>query len=152
MPPRKDVVTKSNKKSIGEKAIEYNEVKQEIKTLTARAEKLKKELRTVIDNKGTSTPQGHRICTVKSSQGDLQLTATCRTKTYLKANAIEIITERLPELRKTLIERVEVVREDRLTTLIENGTIPVRVARQIIGTEDNYAFSVKDDSFNEEGV
>lgn len=138
------------KKTLSDKAEEYQSLQKEVKKLTSKLETLKAEMKQLLTDKGYETPQGNMIMSVATSKGAVQLTNTLRSTTFLKANAVEIIKTKLPELTKRLIEKVEVLREDRLKSLIEDGTIPVRTARQIYGTSDNYAFSIKEDKEVEE--
>ena len=137
------------------RAEEYKKLKDEIKSLTAKAETLKSMLKGKVVEEGYETPQGHKIIAVAPPKGSelptIILKANIRTTTYLKPNAIDVIKEKLPDYSKKIIETTEVVREDRLQTLIEEDKIGIRISKQIYGQNDSYAFSCDYEKSDENG-
>lgn len=128
---------------IGAKALAYLQAKERIKELNKTIADLRQDLEAHLEANKTLTPEGHEIATVTHAGVDIRLMHTARNSTYLQPDALETVKASLPQKQvDRMVETIEVLREDALEVLVENGEIPSEVTSQIFGVDTVYAFSV----------
>jgi hypothetical protein len=125
----------------------YLSLKKQIEELTSELELIKTKLKKVASNRGYENEQGHITVVARNGNDEILITNLRKVRVYLKTDALDTIKKYLPDMQKYLIEKIEVVREDKLRTMVENGEIPLRIAKKLYGEDESYSLIVKEQSY-----
>lgn len=128
-----------------EKAQLYLLLQTKIKSLTKEADELKTSLKSITEENGLVVPDsGSQYLEVhKKDAKTIILQNVCRTSVVPKANAAELVEEKLPALASRLTETILVLRDDRLEDMVKNGEISVEDAKSLLIEKTSYAFTPK---------
>lgn len=128
-----------NAETIALQAIEFDTCKKESKKYSDHCNELKAPLEQYVDAYCHVTPKGHKVVELTHADMDITLTKTLRTSAVFVPEAIDILKKhKLTEC----IEKVEVVRDDIVQRMYEEGKISDELLSQLCQTKENYAFSV----------
>lgn len=132
------------KKEITLKALEYEKINADIKKLTTLKSALNEEIKTGLQELGTTTPQGHIIFETTYADKAVVIKNTCRVSSSLVADAEDILRR---SKKPQYLEEVVIVRTDKLEADIQAGRIKEDLAEKLYTTKETFALtiSVKDE-------
>lgn len=128
------------------KAIEFSGHDTKAKEFAKKADKLKKDLKTFLEgnpDRAITTDKGHVVLTLEKDSFNVQLQLTARVTTSLVPEAVNIIQNKLPKRKGSLLEEVTVIRQDRLQELILEDKIPAEIVDSLYVENTNYSFTSK---------
>lgn len=141
MPKKKPIATCYSNEDIALLGIEYVNTKEQIKSLDKHC---KDDLRPILENaletSGRTTESGSVLAVVTHGDMDVHITNTLRTGKVLLPEAMDVLKENGLE---ECIETVEVIREDVLERLYDEGKVSNEVLKKLYRETSNYAFGVK---------
>ena len=141
MPAKKKVGAKTpvDAETIALQAIEFDNCKKEVKRYNDHCSELKEPLEQYVEAHCHVTSKGHKVVELAHADVDITLTKTLRTSAVFVPEAADILRKhKLTEC----IEKVEVVRDDIVQRMHEEGRISDELLAQICQMKENYAFSV----------
>lgn len=128
------------------KALAYLRLKKQADDILKEVNKYKGELRELVETSEDVevTDKGHRILTLTHAGQEVELKLECRVSTKLVSDAEEIIRgEASDEAKAILIEKVEVVRTDRIEQLHLSGDLDDEFVAKLYNTSESFAFKAK---------
>lgn len=141
MPKKKPVATTYSNEDVALVGIEYVNTKDQIKSLDKHCkDDLRPILERTLEDVGRTTESGSIIAVVTHGDTDVHITNTLRTGKVLLPEAMDVLKENGLE---ECIETVEVIREDVIERLYDEGRISDEVLSQVYKATSNYAFGVK---------
>ena len=133
-------------------AIKFDNNKKAIKTLEDENKKLRIPLEAYLLENGTipNEESGHRVAILNHADVQVTLKHTHKVTHVLQPDAVEILKK---NKLKEAIETVEVVREDVIERLYEEGKISDKVMSSLYAAKESDAFSVSvKGKFDESGI
>lgn len=141
MPKKKPIATCYSNEDIALLGIEYVNTKEQIKSLEKHCkDDLRPILERTLETSGRTTESGSVLAVVTHGDMDVHITNTLRTGKVLLPEAMDVLKENGLE---ECIETVEVIREDVLERLYDEGKVSNEVLKKLYQETSNYAFSVK---------
>lgn len=127
---------------IGVKALQYLNIQQQIKKLTAELKAVRTTVEGYLKEHGeVDANSGHILCVVTHAGSDIELRHQIASSACLKEEAIDILKK--DKGLKKYVETVEVVREDLLTVAIKAGDIDTKTALKLFDEKETKSFIVK---------
>lgn len=123
-------------------AIKYNENKKAIKSLDEENKKIREPLEDYLRNKGVipNETSGHKMCDLSYADVDIRLKYTHKVTAVLQPDAVDILKRNKLE---SAVETVEVVREDVIERLYDEGKISDDLMKELYVSKESNAFSVE---------
>lgn len=150
--PKKRTPNKLSSEEVALLGIQFNKNKDAIKGLESENKKLREPLEVYLQENGSvpNEEAGHRVCVISHADVDVILKYTHRVTQVLQPDAMDILRgEGLDEA----IETVEVIREDVIERLYQEGKISDEVLRSLYAPKASDAFSVSvKGKFDETGI
>lgn len=151
MPKRKGANSLSSEE-VALLGIQFDKNKSAIKELESNNKKIREPLEAYLQENGTVPDEesGHRVCIISHADVDVTLKYTHRVSQVLQPDAMDTLRKhKLDEA----IETVEVIREDVIERLYEEGKISDELLRSLYAPKESDAFSVSvKGKFNEAGI
>ena len=151
MPKRKGANSLSSEE-VALLGIQFDKNKSAIKELESNNKKIREPLEAYLQENGTVPDEesGHRVCIISHADVDVTLKYTHRVSQVLQPDAMDTLRKhKLDEA----IETVEVIREDVIERLYEEGKISDELLRSLYVPKESDAFSVSvKGKFNEAGI
>ena len=133
-------------------AIQFAKNKDAIKSLEATNKKLREPLEDYLTENGSvpNEEAGHRVCVLYHADQEVVLKYTHRVSAVLQPDAIDILKR---EGITEPVETIEVVREDVIQRLYDEGRISDELLKELYAQKSSDAFSVTlKDKFHAEGI
>ncbi len=150
--PKKKVANSLSSEEVALLGIQFDKNKNSIKELESANKKIREPLEAYLQENGTvpNEESGHRVCIISHADVDVTLKYTHRVSQILQPDAMDVLrANKLDEA----IETVEVIREDVIERLYEEGKISDEVLRSLYVPKASDAFSVSvKGKFNEKGI
>lgn len=138
--PKKKTTTSYSNEDIALLGIDYVDTKNRIKDLDKRCKDMRPAFESFLSEYGRETESGSVVAVVTHADTDVVFTNTLRTGKTLLPEAMDVLRENgLDEC----IETVEVIREDVIERLYEEGKISSEVLQKIYRDTSSFAFGVK---------
>jgi len=129
---------------IGVKAAAYMTLKRQIKELTDKSNEYRVDLEDYIDNNGKEDSKGHIIIVVSHAGQEFELKKESRVSSVQDPEIVDKLKANLgPVNLAKVIEKVEVVRDDVIEVLHEQGKISDELLSKLYSEKTIYAFKVK---------
>lgn len=139
--PKKSVKTgTTSNEDVALLGIDYVNMKDRIKELDNHCKDLRPVLEGYLAEAGRELESGSILAVVNHADVDVHITKTLRTGKVLLPEAMEVLKENGLE---ECIEQVEVIREDVLERLYDEGKVSDDVLMKIYKETSNFAFGVK---------
>lgn len=120
--------------------IDYVNTKEQIKELDKRCKDMRPAFEHFLSEFGRETETGSVVAVVTHADTDVVFTNTLRTGKTLLPEAMDVLKENGLE---ECIETVEVIREDVLERLYEEGKLSDAILKQVYKDTSSFAFGVK---------
>ena len=152
MPRKKQETGSLTAETAALNAIQFSKNKDTIKTLETANKKLREPLEAYLTENGSipNEESGHKVCVLNHADKEIVLKYTHRVSAVLQPDAIDILR------RKGItepIETIEVVREDVISRLYDEGKISDKLLKELYAQKPSDAFSVTiKDKFHAESV
>lgn len=129
---------------LGVKALAYLNIKDKIKTLQSEEKGYRSDLEQHLQDNFSLDTKGHKIAIVSHAGQDVELKHERRVSTIEKPDAISILKKILPDkYLNQVVEKVEVIRQDVIEVLFNDGVITSEQMEQLYEPKETYAFKVK---------
>ena len=150
--PSKKQVKSLNAETAALTAIQFAKNKDAIKSLETANKKLREPLEEYLTENGSvpNEEAGHKVCVLTHADQEVVLKYTHRVSAVLQPDAIDILKR---EGITEPVETIEVVREDVIQRLYDEGRISDELLKELYAQKSSDAFSVTlKDKFHAEGI